>query len=166
MAGLRSLSYLATIPVQGPLLSKTPPRTPKRRKLRHTHDPYTPKHKRELLSQLESLQGDLEAVRQGVREVGDKTGDMIERDNVEKAQLRARCNYLELQLESQKPTGRKAVQYNPIAAFPTAEEIQKARPKPKAPTKEKPPPKATRAREVAEEVDSLNMYSMMNTFQA
>jgi hypothetical protein len=82
--------------------AESPPRAPKRRRVRDNSNFNTPKDRVELAAQLNSLKDDLSTFKRRYRRIATRTGGKLERLQVENARLKASS-------ESQKPTKKKAV---------------------------------------------------------
>ncbi|KAF5006536.1 hypothetical protein FDECE_7104 [Fusarium decemcellulare] len=118
---------------------ETPPCSPRRlreRKAREKDLLETPNNKAQLTGQLNSRSKDLSSFQKKSKAISEKTGNLLERLQVENAKWKAKREYLEASQESKKSTKKKKVQYDTIAKFPTQEEIQGMKEKEK-PAKEK-----------------------------
>jgi hypothetical protein len=128
-----------TVQNELPPQPKTQPKTSTLQKRTRDHFPYTPKSKRQLVSQLQIVQKSSYDGRSCVNDIGIKAGKSIDSLIVENTTLKAKISLLEAEVESTKSQGRKKVQYEAKGRFPTREEIKQAKPK---------PPKGSRKKQV------------------
>jgi hypothetical protein len=106
-------------------LSKAPPTTPqhnKKRKLTEEDLVITPKSARDLKKQLKVSEG----FERRLRVVAWKAGKQLDIAAAEKTALTAQIAYLEAEIDSKKPAGRKAVEKDPNGLFASVEDIRKA----------------------------------------
>ncbi|KAM5349768.1 hypothetical protein ACJ41O_006273 [Fusarium nematophilum] len=102
------------------------PLTPKKRRIQKGQLWYTPKNSREVKSQANLVKKDLDSVNRGLRTLAHKAGKEMDRKNTMITALTYENEYLKKKLESQEPTGRKAVDYDPNERFARIPEIAAA----------------------------------------
>ncbi|UPL00235.1 hypothetical protein LCI18_011169 [Fusarium solani-melongenae] len=112
------------------------PLTPKKQKPLARDNLYTPKNNRDIIRRLDQARSGDSDVNREARYLIKQNGKQITHLNSIVATQKQRIEFLEDKLESQKPTGRKAVDYDPNERFARIEEIAYAHYEAeKAPTK-------------------------------
>ncbi|KAK5998200.1 hypothetical protein PT974_00572 [Cladobotryum mycophilum] len=149
---------------QPPALS--PPRTPQPKSIMEKDCLwYTPRSMREVNSQLDLVRRNLCGVEHSLRTVAKKAGKELDRKNTMIAALTQRTNFLEAQLASREPTGRKAVEKDPNETFATIPEIAKAHFEAKQAAAKYEAEHGPTLAEDALEIARMNRESMMYEFQ-
>lgn len=143
----------------------SPPRTPKRRSSRPDTILNTPKNKTQLASQLNLLQRDPEHIDHNINIISQRTGDKLERLQVELAEWKAKYTHLEASTVSQKVTKRKTIEYDPVGGFPTIEEIKGLKNKKGSTKKRKTATTQPQVEEATKEISTLIWNNLARSIQ-
>ncbi|EMT73018.1 hypothetical protein FOC4_g10001867 [Fusarium odoratissimum] len=109
-----------------PPLPKALPKTPKKRKSPTDQLYLTPKNYRDVRARLFLAEKEEGTVSRGVRRLLLQTGHQLSRVNTINAGKSQEITHLQLREEARKPTGRKAVNYDPNEQFARIPEIASA----------------------------------------
>ncbi|KAK5989582.1 MFS-type transporter clz9 [Cladobotryum mycophilum] len=104
-----------------------PPTTPKRPRIKENQLWYTPQSSKDIRGQLDTVREDLDHAERGLRTIARKAGKELDHKNAVIASLEQKNAYLEAQIASKKPLGRKAVDFDPNETFARLPDITKAK---------------------------------------